>query len=219
MPMPRKPGYGTEWKIVKDPRGNRTVYTRHCDFCGNYYEGCGARFCGQSCAMKWVRANNKEGNYHTFSSGADNPKGGKWTAAKREKNSVDMKARWASGAMTGKVFTKTETSLEKTARLALEKLGISFKQKYWVNKKGRNPKEYDFYVPEFNLLLEIDGTYWHSLPENILNDAYKDELALFAGYFLQRISEPVTEDAIRAAIADWKKKQSINQGGTPPASK
>lgn len=207
MPMPRKPGYGTEWKIVKDPRGNRTVYTRHCDFCGNYYEGCGARFCGQSCAMKWVRANNTTGNYHTFSSGEDNPKGGNWTAAKRQKNSKDMKARWASGAMTGVTFTKSETSLERTARQAFEKLKLAFKQKYWINVKGWNPKEYDFYLPDLHLLIEVDGTYWHSLPENVANDEYKDRLALQAGYALLRFPEPIKEDAIRAAIADWKKKQ------------
>jgi hypothetical protein len=38
-------------------KGGYKPYARHCDFCGNFYEGAGDRFCGRSCAGKWTRAN------------------------------------------------------------------------------------------------------------------------------------------------------------------
>src|SRR5208337_2394584 len=159
MPMPRKPGYGVDRRIVKGPNGNnQTIYTRNCDFCGNRYEGRGKRFCGKSCATRWARENKDYSNAR-FPLGKRNPKGGNWTKERRNRNSVLMKARWASGLFTSSTFQKPETSLEKVGRLALEELGLEFKAKWWLNATGWKPKEYDFFVRDLNLLIEIDGTY------------------------------------------------------------
>lgn len=53
---------------------------------------------------------------------------------------------------------------------------------------------YDFYLPEFNLLIELDGRQhfeqvrnWTPIEETIQNDSDKDELALDNGYHLIRI--------------------------------
>jgi very-short-patch-repair endonuclease len=109
--------------------------------------------------------------------------------------------------ITSITFRPKETSLEKIARQALEELGIKFKSKFWINIKGYSPKEYDFYIPSLNLLLEIDGEYWHSLPKNVKNDKYKDELAKIAGYKLLRIPEKlVLVDLIKKSI----KKEEVN---------
>lgn len=58
-------------------------------------------------------------------------------------------------------------------------------------------KRYDFYLPEFNLLVEFDGEYWHkqSLEEcdyewqkaNFKNDLLKNKIAKELGYKLVRI--------------------------------
>jgi very-short-patch-repair endonuclease len=48
---------------------------------------------------------------------------------------------------------------------------------------------YDFYLPEKNILIECDGDYWHSLPENVENDLFKDELAKKQNFKLIRFPE------------------------------
>ena len=57
-------------------------------------------------------------------------------------------------------------------------------------------KRYDFYLPDFNLLIERDGEQHYqehrlfnkiSLKENIVNDKYKTKLAKDAGFKITRI--------------------------------
>jgi len=156
--------------------------------------------------MKWARKNRDYSN--SGFSEKDNPKGGKWTKERRDRTSILMKIRWANGLFTPTTFRKKETSLERVVRQTLEKLEIPFKSKWWLAATGWRPKEYDFFLPDSNLLIEVDGKYWHSLPENVVNDEYKNKFAAHMNYSLLRIPEErVSEDAIRAAIADWKKKQ------------
>lgn len=61
-------------------------------------------------------------------------------------------------------------------------------------------KLYDLYLPKYNVIIEVDGCYWHSkgiLPENMSdqqlrrwkNDRYKDSLAMRNGYKIMRVWE------------------------------
>lgn len=61
-------------------------------------------------------------------------------------------------------------------------------------------KLFDLYLPKYNLIIEVDGCYWHSkgiLLENMneqqlrrwKNDRYKDSLAIKNGYKIMRIWE------------------------------
>lgn len=61
-------------------------------------------------------------------------------------------------------------------------------------------KIYDFYIPSKNMLIEVDGDYWHGNPEvfkehsnmqkkNIKNDIYKDTIAKGLGYKIERVWE------------------------------
>jgi very-short-patch-repair endonuclease len=63
-------------------------------------------------------------------------------------------------------------------------------------------KIYDFYVPQANLLIEVDGDYFHANPDvyteenlnsmqkrNVKNDDFKDTLANGRGYNLTRVWE------------------------------
>jgi G:T-mismatch repair DNA endonuclease (very short patch repair protein) len=47
---------------------------------------------------------------------------------------------------------------------------------------------YDFYLPEYNVLIEYDGDFWHRLPEQKVNDQIKNEIADSLNYKLVRIS-------------------------------
>lgn len=61
-------------------------------------------------------------------------------------------------------------------------------------------KIYDFFLPDYNIIIEVDGDYFHGNPElfeemnkmqkrNIKNDKYKDMLARGLGYQLERVWE------------------------------
>jgi very-short-patch-repair endonuclease len=74
-------------------------------------------------------------------------------------------------------------------------------------------KIYDFYLPKKNILIEIDGDYYHANPEifqeqnnmqkrNVKNDAYKDTLALGMGYNLER----VWENDLKKNLGEVKKR-------------
>ena len=48
---------------------------------------------------------------------------------------------------------------EKFAKNFLEKLGVNYVYQFKAESIGRY---YDFYLPDHNILIEIDGDYWHS---------------------------------------------------------
>jgi very-short-patch-repair endonuclease len=91
---------------------------------------------------------------------------------------------------------KTESKLEKEFQSILNGLGISYIFQYIVN--GYN---YDFYIPDKNILIEVDGDWWHCNPElniqpvyesqkhTIEHDLIKNKIALDNGYQLLRFWE------------------------------
>lgn len=110
-------------------------------------------------------------------------------------------ARSQKASQTRK-FTGTKPEL-----LFAEKLknnNIDYCIQYWVNWKKGWKKFYDFYLPNIDTLIEVDGTYWHGkgLSDEQLNeqqiktrsnDKIKDELAKNNNYKLVRIWEDEIE--------------------------
>lgn len=92
------------------------------------------------------------------------------------------------------------TKPELKAEEILKKYNINYKEQYFI-RDGKKVRFYDFYLIDYNMLIEIDGIYWHSKnikDENIktqklkkirINDYYKEELANKKGYDLLRIWE------------------------------
>lgn len=81
----------------------------------------------------------------------------------------------------------------------LDKLGIEY---IWQFEAKDIERFYDYYLPKSNLIIEVDGDYWHSNPEKVdennLNrtqkhnkwvDRVKDEWALLHGIPILRIWE------------------------------
>lgn len=81
----------------------------------------------------------------------------------------------------------------------LKPLGVNFKYQYEVKEIGR---WYDFYLPDHNLIIEIDGSYYHADPRvvsedkltpmhkhNMRVDEYKNRWALAHGIPILRIWE------------------------------
>lgn len=86
---------------------------------------------------------------------------------------------------------------EKFAKEFLEKLGINYVYQYKAESIGRF---FDFYIPSANLIIEIDGDYWHSYNVEYENmtptqkrnkrvDEAKDKWAVFHGIPVLRIWE------------------------------
>jgi G:T-mismatch repair DNA endonuclease (very short patch repair protein) len=97
---------------------------------------------------------------------------------------------------TGKV---KRSGLEYKFEGILELLEIEYTHSYFIKEIN---KIYDFYLPKYNILIEIDGDFWHcnpdtkyALPEcktqyiNIENDKFKSQWALDNGYTLLRFWE------------------------------
>jgi len=201
---------GCGQKLRKDNKTGFQKCHKQCALCSNKVRRSDTECCSKVCSAKlhWLR--HPEMKENRTPCGEKNGRWGK-KMSQEHKNILSemMKIRWKNGNITSSTFRPKETNIEKTTRQTLEKLGLRFKQNYWLRNKDTTPREYDFYLQDDHLLLEVDGYYWHSLEKNAKNDKIKNELATELGYSLLRIPEKhCNEYAIAAAIADWRKKKN-----------
>ena len=85
---------------------------------------------------------------------------------------------------------------EKEFKKMLKELKVDFEVQKILGKKI-----FDFYIPKYNLIVEVDGNYWHYnantekkpankiQSRNIKNDKFKDALAIGMGYTIERVWE------------------------------
>lgn len=89
--------------------------------------------------------------------------------------------------------------LEKFVSDILDENKIEYKFQFFIKTKDGICKSYDFKIKDTNILIEIDGDYWHGNPntkyhfyklnEVKINDQLKDQIALDSGYLLLRFWE------------------------------
>jgi len=89
--------------------------------------------------------------------------------------------------------------------------------KYITQKKVAN-KYYDFYIPKYNLLIEVDGDYFHAKnrdkklnaiqKKNIMNDHKKNSIAKGKGYKLIRFWESDIKNNTLLVIKKLKEELS-----------
>lgn len=103
------------------------------------------------------------------------------------------------------------TSLENRYYNMLNEIGIKFVPQYPLN--GRY---YDAFIPEKNILLEFDGTFWHPKTEadakyahqkkSFKVDRLKDRYAKERGLTIFRIREeaPMTSEQLKTLIMEVK---------------
>lgn len=102
---------------------------------------------------------------------------------------------------------------EKEFKKLLKELKVEFQVQKIVGNKI-----YDFYIPHVNMLVEIDGDYYHANPEkvkleninrmqekNIRNDKFKDGLAAGLGFALERVWENDLKVNYKIVKARFKK--------------
>ena len=90
--------------------------------------------------------------------------------------------------------SKLEKTFENTIlRPVCNKFGLTYKEQHKIKTKF-----YDFIIPELNLIVEVDGDYYHGKKKdkhgrlneiqkrNMKNDQYKNKLAIKNGYNIIR---------------------------------
>jgi very-short-patch-repair endonuclease len=106
----------------------------------------------------------------------------------KKKKTLESQAKKMSNKMTApeKVFAEM-----------MKELGVEFETQKILGKKI-----YDFYIPSKNMMVEVDGDYYHANPliyeskdlnkmqiRNVRNDKFKDVLAKGNGYTIERVWE------------------------------
>jgi len=107
------------------------------------------------------------------------------------------------------LIKKRSTKIEEKIKTILTNNSIEFKKNFFTRcGSGKNEfRIYDFYLKEYNLLIEADGDYWHGNPKfykksvlnktqnkNIKNDIFKNELAIKKGFNIVRFWENEIND-------------------------
>ncbi len=107
---------------------------------------------------------------------------------------AELTAQQIADGRTG----KTNNSLEKRCAAILDQAKVTYKQGFRVGRFA-----FDFYLPDSNILVECDGTFWHADPRrypdrdclsrvqqhNVENDRRKNALAAEEGFILCRLWE------------------------------
>lgn len=78
----------------------------------------------------------------------------------------------------------TKTSIEKRFEEFLLENKIRYEFQYFLLGKY-----YDFYLPDLNLLVEVDGEYWHRMQHAIKNDLEKHTIARDQNFKILRLTE------------------------------
>ena len=122
------------------------------------------------------------------SSSSSSKKSKNTTVAKKKVSSP--KKRWHPAYGTSKLEDKFATEF-------LDKLGVEYEKQFKAEDIGRY---YDFYLPKWKLLIEVDGDYYHSKgltyeqmspmqKRNNRVDKLKNEWAILHGYKIIRVWE------------------------------
>ena len=113
---------------------------------------------------------------------------------KRKRRTPEEKAEYLKKKAIEMADKQTWPELE--FEKILKELGIDYRSQEIVGGKI-----FDFYIPSVNLLVEIDGDYWHynrktnkkgpnrTQKRNIINDKKKNVIAKTGGYKLSRVWE------------------------------
>ena len=108
-----------------------------------------------------------------------------WTDERRE-NFRRMAIAGVIGVHNHKGWKYHTTSLEVFFMDECDRLNIEYKRQYPIEKYGH---QYDFYVPKYNLIVEMDGEYFHNQPKQKLKDKKQTKRCIELGYEIVRITD------------------------------
>lgn len=88
------------------------------------------------------------------------------------------------------VMKSEETWIEREVEQILKQLNVKFEKQ----KPLENVSKVDFYLPNYKLIIYIDGNYWHSLPKVKIRDFLQNRTLLQKGYNILRLSEKTIQE-------------------------
>lgn len=128
-----------------------------------------------------------------------------WCGKTYEKKPSEAQAsrfccRACHGAWSARNMSRKETSIEAAIRVLLDDLDVAYSQEHQI----------DFYTCDFliassRLVIECDGSYWHSLDKVFRRDKKKDKYLAAKGYVVLRLPE----QRIKSDIA-WCRQQILS---------
>jgi len=100
------------------------------------------------------------------------------------------------------------TSIENFFIEECKRLNISHKRQYPIEKYGH---QYDFYIEKYNLLVEMDGEYFHNFPHQRDKDLEQMKRSVELGYDIVRITDKQIEEN-KKIIEDILNEYKRNDG-------
>jgi very-short-patch-repair endonuclease len=139
--------------------------TINCENCGKerkvkhakFINGYG-RFCSESCASKFRYANG----------GGDKLMAGNAIFFQTEEGKQKRRECGVKGALVCSEGKRTSIEIKMADELASR--GIEYEEQRNLGDKFL----LDFFLPEYNIVIECDGDYWHRLPSSIRRDKAKN---------------------------------------------
>ena len=93
-------------------------------------------------------------------------------------------------------ISSERTSIEVLMADELSRRGIKYEEQYDLGGKFR----LDFLLPEYGIVIECDGDYWHNLPEVKRRDRRKNAYIKACGYSLYRFWESEINTDVEACV-------------------
>lgn len=128
---------------------------------------------------------------------------------KYERTQVHRDLLSANVTKTRMNFKFSVTSIEQRLIDMLVKYNIDYKYQFLIQtKKYRTDGKlfyrhvYDFFIPSVNLIIEVDGEYWHGLPGEKDKDTRNSYIANDQGYNIIRMSGEFVTTTPDSVIAD-----------------
>lgn len=104
---------------------------------------------------------------------------------------------------------KTRTSIEVKMADELNSRQINYEEQYVLGNKFA----LDFFLPEYGIVIECDGNYWHTLPDVAKRDKSKNAYIKACGYSLYRFWESEINADVGACVdivlAEINEKEAI----------
>lgn len=196
-------------KIKGKPKPKGFMNQEHKDKISNYMMGKPGRFAGHKHSEKVIQDIKLRILGKKFHLGFKHTNEYKLKMSKIQKGNQYRKGIKMSPESIEKIFKHRKINkLEQIVFDLLKQNNIDFKFQFFINNGKGLCKSYDFKID--NILLEIDGDYWHGHPNVVKpffkvnevreNDKIKDKLALDKGYKLIRIWESDIKNDINVVL-------------------
>lgn len=153
--------------------------------CGNWFhpQRLEQRYCSKECGYNYRKTGGKKGKHYPYTQRAR--VGICPVCGKEYRATGDFKdRRQIYCSHDCYMRSRLETTPEKIMRQFLDKVGVEYKQEYKIGKYWA-----DFYLPKYNVVIEVDGDYWHSLPNVKEKDTRKDKYLKSKGINVMHIKE------------------------------